>query len=133
MPLTIPVSNVGRNSFSTFLAGETYIFETYWNNQVSMWYLNLFTATNEPLLEGIALVPNINLLRQFPSFDDFGEFRVLDLTGEGNATIDSLGNTALLLYYEPGEFESMYPDYDDPVPQPLTYNFYTLLFPVTVP
>ena len=89
-----------------------------------MWYLDLYTNTAEPLALGAALVPAINILRNFPPLaQTFGELHVLDISGDNNAQSTSLGNTAQLIYFEPGEFETTYPDFGTFDTKPLAYNF----------
>ena len=124
MPLIIPTTDNGSSAFTVRLLDSTYSFKIYWNNTLSMWYLDLFSNVGTPLAQGAALVPEINILRNFPPLTTaFGQLRVVDLTGEGNATPTSMGNTAQLVYFRPGEFEALYPFYDSVTVKPVNYDF----------
>ena len=107
--------------------GASYNVRTYFNEYAAMWFLDLLTIDDVPIAMGIALVPNINLF----SFDDtltneIGQLRVADTNGDGNSTTESLGTTSILYYFFPGEFESLYPDYDSQDYRPQQFDFYSL-------
>ncbi len=133
MASIVPTTSDGSSIYRVRLLSETYLFNTYYNNTLSMWYLNLSDSEANPLALGAALVPNIDILRNFPPLTNtFGELRVLDLTGEGNATPTSLGDSAQLIFYEVGEFEATYPDYNSIDTKPLPYDFdeYFIVVPI---
>lgn len=115
----IPLDSTGASRVTVGL----YDYVTYWNPAVSMWYLDLYDANDAPIALGLALVPNINLLNYDQSLvATVGQLRVVDLSGSGNADSTSLGNTAILSYWSPGEFESSYPTYDTPTLRAVNVN-----------
>lgn len=113
MPSVIPTFNTGTTSYNVALNGTTYFFKTYWNEYAAMWFLDILDSDGNNVAMGLALVPDINIFRYDTQLTNtIGELRVADLTGEGNAKDDSLGNTALLYYFLPGEFQQLYPNYN---------------------
>lgn len=113
MASLLPTFNISPTSYNVSINGLVYFIRTYWNEYASMWFLDLQDSNSEPIAMGLALVPNINLLRFSETLTNtFGELRVVDLTGEGNALNTSLGQSALLYFFNPGEFEATFPDYN---------------------
>ncbi len=115
----IPLDSTGASRVTVGL----YDYVTYWNPTVSMWYLDLYDANDNAIALGLALVPDINLLNYDESLiDSIGQLRVVDLSGAGNSDNASLGNTAILSYWAPGEFEAAYPTYDTPTLRSVNVN-----------
>lgn len=105
----IPLDSTGARRITVGL----YDFRTYWTPLEKMWHLDLFDASGSVIALGLALVPDINILRYDESLvATVGDLRVADLSGEGNANNSSLGNTAVLAYWAPGEFSAEYPDFE---------------------
>lgn len=132
MSFVIPTFNTGTVEYNVILNGSVYYLRTYWNQYAKMWFLDLKDNNNDPIQMGIALVPNINLLRRNRNqTETIGELRVVDTNGDGNATTESLGNTSLLYYFLPGEFEATYPDYNKQDFREQQFDFDSLFTVVT--
>ena len=112
MPQVIPTFNTGTVAYNVSLNGTTFFIRTYFNEFASMWFLDLLDSNNDPVALGLALVPDINILRYSPSLTNtIGELRI-STTETGNDTTTSLGTDALLYYFLPGEFETLFPDFN---------------------
>ena len=112
MGFLIPTSNKGTTNFNVVLNNTPFNMRTYWQPIASMWYLDFLQSDTTPIAMGLALVPNINILRYSREITNtIGELRVVDLSGDGNAKEDSLGNTANLFYFSPGQFEEEFPNF----------------------
>lgn len=132
MALEIPLNSAGSRRIFVDLNRQPFGIRTYWNPTARTWFMDLTDRLDNPILLGMAMVPEINLFEAFPGLTStIGQFRVIVTDGGENNTIDSLGNTAFLIYFPPGEFESTYPNFDDPGINPLTYNFDDLFTVVT--
>ncbi len=116
--LQIPVTNNPKTEFFTQVydtrtsdnANAVNLqLTTYFNTMSSMWYLDLKDSLGNPYALGLAMVPNIDITRSVTILpNDFGQFRIFDTTGDGNATLTSLGNSSYLVYFANGEFEDLY-------------------------
>ena len=112
----VPTFNGGTYEYNIALNGITYFIRTYYNEYASMWFLDLLDSNNDPIAYGLALVPDINILSYREEFSTtIGELRIADTNGDGNELTASLGDTSLLYYFRPGEFEETYPAYNPPV------------------
>ena len=128
MASLVPTFNISPTSYNVTMNGVVYFLRTYWNEYSGMWFLDFNDSNSDPIATGLALVPNINLLRFSETLTDgFGEFRVVDLTGDGNATNTSLGTTALLYFFLPGEFSELFPDYNSRLFREQQFTFSDLL------
>jgi len=108
----LPTTNTSNTTFSAVLNGVGYNMRTYWQELCSMWFLDIQLNDDIPVAMGLALVTDINLFEWSRKFTrTIGQLRVVDSVSDGNATTESLGNTSKLYYFEPGVFESRYPDY----------------------
>ncbi len=133
MPQVIPTNSDGFSSFSVNAGIFAFMLETYWNSNPSMWFANIGLSDGTILVKGAALVPNVNLFDFSPRFTrKYGQFRIEDLTGAGNANDESLGNSAQLMYYTPGEFEALFPLFNAPRNKPLLYDFDDLFTIATI-
>ncbi len=124
MALEIPVNSAGSRRIFADLNRQTFGIRTYWNPTARTWFMDLTDRLDVPIQSGLALVPVINILEAHPDLTaTIGQFRIVVNDGGENDTIDSLGNTAALVYFVPGEFEATYPNFDAPPIIPLTYVF----------
>jgi hypothetical protein len=114
----IPTTNAGARRITLDLGGDigTHTFRTYYNYLAGMWFLDLLDVSDVAILNGLALVPFIDVLRAHTDIDPVGQLRVADTAGTGNATPESLGTAAQLLHYAPGEFDTLFPDDVDRLP-----------------
>lgn len=94
--LEIPLQPATQQQLSVQIAGATYSLSLWWNDQDNggTWYLDLGDAADNPLINGIALVPGGDLLAQY-SYMQFG-FQLLavsDTNPDGGLGWDTLGVT----------------------------------------
>ncbi len=109
----IPTINTSNSTFSVVLNNVGYNMRTYWQEEATMWFLDLSLNDDTPVAMGLALVPNINILRFSRTLTrTIGELRVVGIDGDQNNRTDSLGNTSQLIYFLPGEFDTLFPDYE---------------------
>lgn len=109
----IPTINTSNTAFSVVLNNVGYNMRTYWQEEATMWFLDLSLNDDTPVAMGLALVPNINILRFSRTLTrTIGELRIVGINGDQNNRTDSLGDTSKLIYFLPGEFEALYPDYE---------------------
>lgn len=107
MALILPVNSAGDRRIQLLLGNILMTVRTYWNPTVPAWYMDLFGPNGLPIAEGLALVPVINVLESQPTLTRiYGQFRVFTLDGGENSTEDSLGRTAKLWWFAPGEWEA---------------------------
>ena len=60
----IPLEPVAQ-TFEIDLGGVTYGINLYWNEQASIWCIDILDANANPLVNGIPLVANQDLLQQY--------------------------------------------------------------------
>ena len=149
MPLQIPMSPLGDRKIIVTLGNNTLQLRTYFNSVSEYYCLDVLTELDEPIVLGITLKSPFNLFARQELTNSIGQLRMSangdmisaelrqELTNtigqlrmSANATpFGSLGQTAQLLWFAPGEFESL--DFDeigDVTTLPLTYDF-DALFP----
>ena len=64
--LPLPNSNDFPLRYTTILNNITYVFYFTWNTRSSSWYISIHLVDETPLLSNIKLVPNLDLLANFP-------------------------------------------------------------------
>lgn len=81
------------------LEGREYSFFFHWSQLESAWYLDLATVEEEPLINGIKLLTNVNLLRRSsdPRLPP-GLLFVVDLVSNRDPDYFTLGNQIPLYY-----------------------------------
>lgn len=125
----IPLNSEGSRRVSVAL-GEgigVVTFRARYNPGVPGWYLDLFDSEGTALVYGLGLVAPHNIIRHLPRLvRTIGDLRVIDIDGEGNTNPDRLGVGAGLIHYAPGEFEELYPEFDNPPLAPLGFDIDTL-------
>lgn len=107
MALILPVNSTGDRRIQLLLGQNLLSIRTYWNPTVPGWYMDLYGPNGLPIALGLALVPVVNVLESQQNITRvYGQFRVFTLDGGENATSDSLGRTAKLWWFAPGEWEA---------------------------
>lgn len=107
MALILPVNSTGDRRIQVLLGSNLLSIRTYWNPTVPSWYMDIYGPNGLPIAEGLALVPVVNVLASQPNLTRvFGQFRIFTLDGGENNTEDSLGRTAKLWWFAPGEWEA---------------------------
>lgn len=107
MALILPVNSTGDRRIQCLLGNNLLFIRTYWNSTVPGWYMDLNGPNGLPIASGLALVPVVNVLAADPTLTRiYGQFRVFTLDGGENNAEDSLGRTAKLWWFAPGEWEA---------------------------
>lgn len=88
------------------LGSNTLGLRTYYVPTSKTWFLDITDSDGVALAQGLALVPNINILESSPELTrTLGQFRVFPLDdADENTSQDSI---APLWWFAPGEWESM--------------------------
>lgn len=106
MALIIPVNSVGDRRIQVLLGENLLTVRTYWNPTVPGWYMDLVDSAGQPIAVGLALVPVSNVLESQPALTRvYGQFRIFMVDSGENTLETSLGDTAKLWWFAPGEWE----------------------------
>ena len=133
MPQTIPTFNDGTVSYTVTLNTTNFFIRLYFNEFASMWFLDLLDNDSNPIALGLALVPNVNILRYSRALTQtIGQMRI-STVNTGNDTTTSLGDDATLFYFLPGEFEALFPNYNNPDVRVQQFVFDDLFIPFDPP
>ncbi len=94
----IPLSPEAQ-TFSIDLAGATYNMTLSWNLSVSAWVLDIADVNENPILRGIPLVANVDLLAQYP-YLNFGGSLIAQTDNdiETPPTFENLGTVGHLYF-----------------------------------
>ena len=105
MSTLIPLTSDGARRVTVTLRDIGLItFRTRYNPASDLWYLDLFEI-GQPLVLGLAIVRDHNLLRNFPNLTArFGQLRVIDIGGGLEA--ERLGVSLGVVHFKPGELEN---------------------------
>lgn len=110
---------VDRNSpdqkFSIDLEGTVYVLRLIWNSRTGRWALSIFEEDETPIITGIAVVGNFDLLKQYsdPRLPP-GTIYVADQSGLAREPTDeNLGGSVLLLYADAAEVASANAEADE--------------------
>lgn len=107
MAQIIPVNSTGDRRIQLLLGSNLVTVRTYWNPTVPAWYMDLIDSGGNPIALGLALVPVINVLESQPNLTRiYGQFRIFAIDGGENDTETSLGDTGILWWFAPGEWEA---------------------------
>ena len=111
MPTILPTFSKTASSYNISLTIGQVQLRTYFNTTSSTWYIDI-SQDDEVIASGLALLQGLNII----GFSDelvrtIGQLWIIGTNDEENDTQDSLGDTHSLVYYIPGEFETLYPDY----------------------
>jgi hypothetical protein len=106
MAAIIPVDSTGDRRIQVLLGQNLVTIRTYWNPTVPGWYMDLVDSSGSPISLGLALVPVVNVLDSQPNLTRiYGQFRIFTKDGGENNTPTSLGDTGVLWWFAPGEWE----------------------------
>ena len=125
MPQVIPLNSDGSRKIAVDLGDDIGViaFRSRFNSSVPCWYLDLYDSDGTELVFGLGLVAPHNIIGYLPKISErIGDLRVIDVDGSGNNDPDRLGVGVGLVHYPPGEFLSLYPDFDSPKIRPLGFN-----------
>lgn len=105
MPLLIPTSSDPDYEQVTTLDGTTYRLRFIWNQRSEFWTLNLYDVEGDPIVTGIKIVNDIDLLkRQTKDTIPPGAIVAIDTNDTGVPPgLEDLGSRILLVYYEESE------------------------------
>lgn len=121
MALQIPVNAEPDRDLQIQLGQNLMTVRTYYNTIGATWFMDLTDENGAVLARGLALVPLINVLEAESELTRlYGQFRIETVNDTENNTPDSLGNTASLWWFAPGEFEAL--DIVDANINPLPFN-----------
>lgn len=106
MPLSIPLFDLANYRQEVTLDDVSYILDFKWNGRAEQWSLSILQSDETPILEGLKLVLNYELLDQFSPRENVppGDLFCIDTTGKETAiTRDNLGDTVELIYIPEAE------------------------------
>ncbi len=94
----IPLSPEAQQ-FNISLGGVTYGVNLYWNANSSTWCIDLSDNSGNPIVRGIPLVANVNLLEQYAYLGIGGQL-IVQSDDDPNAppTSDNLGSISHLYF-----------------------------------
>ena len=97
----IPLSPQSQ-TFTISLAGVVYSMGLWWNEISNVWVLDIFDASVNPILRGVPLVANVDLLAAYPD-KNFGGALIAQTDDAANVppTFDNLGVTGHLYFTTP--------------------------------
>lgn len=61
-------------SYSISLQGQSYIVKIAFNRRQKVWHMDLFTPDEDPVVRGVALVPEYPLTQEYPDLGLSGYF-----------------------------------------------------------
>ena len=103
----IPTTADGARRSTVDIQGiGTFTLRTYYRHIGSSFLMDLHDATGTAILIGVPLVAGVSLLNKAPrSRDSLGQWR---MTADSSGP-ESLGDSAQLIQFDPGEFERLSP------------------------
>lgn len=130
MPQIINLNQQNGGTYNIALNGATYFLRTYWNKYANRWFLDFNDANNEPIASGLAIVSQQNLFSSNTELSlTIGEIWPFDFRGGDCEQRDQLGVSVFLFYFLPGEFQQLFPNYNDQPYRRLNYIFNELFEP----
>jgi len=91
-----------------------FVFVTYWLPNKKVWLMDILNSSSNLLLSGIALLPGVdNLLKGHGELFKNSVMQVQCVNGTANNTVDSLGNTAQVVWLTSDETNPIV--YQDPL------------------
>jgi hypothetical protein len=97
-PYIIPLIPAPQ-TLSVTLGGNQYNLRVLWNNAASCWVLDIYDASNNPVVLGIAVVTGVDLLRQFGYLNFGGQLIAqTDFDTLAVPTADNLGTNGNLYF-----------------------------------
>jgi len=101
--IQIPIDNINASfKLRTDIEEVTYVLEFNYNSRLERWHINIMDADEEPILMGVPLGINFNILQRFRMTTlPPGLMMLFDAEEQNSeATRASFGDTSLLLYEE---------------------------------
>jgi hypothetical protein len=101
----IALSNAGCTSTDVNMGtAGVFTFVTKYNYTALCWELDIIDSQSSPLLSGLMLVPDVNLLSAYPAIGAYmGELYLTEMTTGQYQLPESLGATTLLNWYPASE------------------------------
>lgn len=101
--IEIPLrSDLDHYEFSVDLDGKAYLFEIIWNTRNETWFLTIKNDEDTPIVAGIPLLVNSNLIARFER-DELppGVLTLLEVSGSNlDAEKADIGARCVLIYEE---------------------------------
>lgn len=110
MSVMLPVtSDVPHYAFQTTLDGASYGFEFFWNASAAGWFVSLFDANGDPIVNSVRVTVDVPLFLRYPDERKFPGWLVAqDSTGQhADPGRNDLGTRCLLLYFSEAELISL--------------------------
>ncbi len=127
--IRLNASNTGIYNIN--LNGTLFLLRTYWNQYANRWFMDFQDVNNNPIAMGLAIVHGVNLFESRPKLSvEIGEIRPIDLSGEDCQDREALGDTTVMVYFLPGEFEALFPNQGSIETRPFNYDFDSFFTPV---
>lgn len=97
-PYEVPLTSESQ-TFSIEMAGKSYTITVVWNESANVWVLDFADALGVPLLRGIPLVANVDLLEPYP-YMNFGGSLIAQTDSSPNTppSYDNLGSSGRLYF-----------------------------------
>lgn len=100
----IPLTNDGESRFNITLGDQVLYAITKYNLNAECWMIDLWAADETPLLSGVMLVPNVDILKAYPQLKrTLGSMVVQELNIDDYKDPDLLGSNVKLVWFPPGE------------------------------
>lgn len=124
MPQIITLDGTNGGNYTVNLNGSTYTLRTYWNQYANRWFMDFNSLNGDPIASGLAIVSQKNLFSSSKQLSlTIGEIWPFDAKGGDCETRDQLGVSVFLIYFTPGEFEELFPNYNDQLYRQVNYVF----------
>lgn len=101
LSIPLPTSDDPFTEQSVSLDGQTYLMTFDWNGRTDRWSMALSTENGDAILNGALLCMGVDILQTIPSTLDYAPPGQLWLGGDGDPTLDTIGNVTLF-YVEAG-------------------------------
>lgn len=106
MTVIIPTRSLPAFNFEMALEGVPYRFSFEWNSRREFWTMNIFTRTDVPLIVGIKLILNYELIRRYRRNLPPGAIVAIDITGRlQRIGREDLGENVRLIYIPRDELD----------------------------
>jgi len=114
--IIIPLNSAGARAINIDLESDigVFTFRSYWNSTMQTWNLDIVDGGGNDVILGLPMVVGIDLLKAHPAIGDrIGQLRVISATEENNRGEETMGTSADLIHFAPGEFEGLFtaPDF----------------------
>ncbi len=87
----IPLTPASQ-TFQTTIMGASYTLTVTWRQAAGLWFLDIADSSNNPLVNGVAMVTGVDLLGQYAFLNFvFKLYVISDVTPDALPTYDNLG------------------------------------------